>query len=314
MTEKSEITKLPEGKSSEEIDAWTTEEEEQAEDTELAKEALDATEEPSPAEETVEVETEAEKAAKEAVEEAVVKPPEELSEEQQQLRAKDSKIASLKKTNREIELEKARLEGKLEAQKELQTKTEEAPKSPIEIAEADYIAQYGSLPEGGLPMTGALYRAQKAFDDEQSASKIAADKEERSSDAMNKSIASMQSDELSVEKAGDGLDFKSVVGIGQHYLDKADLLKISIVSSKDGIDAAVRKTYELCKDAILAANNADSKLLQSAIDAKGKTQTEPTKETTNIDALTTEDEETETGEPEPETLSIRLANFICEPE
>ena len=306
IVDKDEITKMPQGMSSEELDALTTGEEVEEPEV-LAQEALDATkEESSPAEETVEKEPE------EKVEEEPKVEPEkepELSESEQQIVAKDAKIGEFRRKNRDLELDKARLQGELETRKELQVETRETPKSPLELAEKAYIEETGSL--DGFAMSGALYRQQRDFDNAQAATKTATEKEEQSKIDMDRSVKSLQNDEMSVDKMGDGLDFNSVVGLGQHYLDKADLLKIEIVSKRDGIEAAAKKAYEICKQAILDANNSDSKLLKDAI-SKAQTKPKVKKKPTDIDALTTEDEE-KTGEAEAgtQTDNQRLSNFIC---
>jgi len=293
VMEKTEITKLPEGMSSEELDALTTGEEE----PEVIAQEPATEEESPPAEESVEDETKPE-------ETPVEEPEVELSETEQQLVAKDSVIGDFRRKLRDQELKNARLEGELEARKSTQTPKEES-KSPLEIAEADYIKQYGNL--DGFAMDGELYRQQRAFDDKQAAEKTAKTQEEQARNSMNRSVAELQSGELSPEKVGNGLDFKSVVALGQNYLDKADLLKIDLISRRDGIPAGVRKTYELCKQAILEANNEDTKLLQNAM--KSKSQPKP-KKPTDIDALTTEGEDTNTGGAETDTHNQSLINFL----
>lgn len=305
--EKSEITEMPEGMSSEALDKLTTEGDvEQTKDADLAQEALDATEESSPAGESAAPPTQSVRRAGDVAAEETEEEPE-LSETDQQLRAKDSKIAAMKHSNRDLELDNARLQGELEARKSLGVKTEEV-KSPLEIAEAAYSEENEGSTDG-FAVNGELYRLQKAFEDKQDADKTEASGYERSKTAMDRSVASLQTGELSVEKVGEGLDFHSVVGLGKNYLDKADLMKIEIVSQRDGVDAAVKKTYELCKQAILGANNTDTKLLQNALAVKGKPQTKPKKkEPTDIDALTTGGEDT--SAVEQETHSKRLTDFI----
>ncbi len=298
-TEKSEITNLPEGMSSEELDALTTGEEvEKTDEAGLAKEALEATEEESsPAEEPVKDEKTEEEA------------PE---EEKPEVDPKDAVIGDFRRQNRELDLKNARLEGELEARKSMATTAAEPVKSPLEKAEAAYVEENGDL--DGFAMNGELYRQQRAFDDEKVAKKSATEKEEQSQTTMARSVTALQQGEFSAEKVGAGLDFNSIVSLGQGYLDKADLMKIEIISTRDGVEAATRKAYELCKDAILAAGNEDSKLLKNAINIQSKkSQTKPKKEKTDIDALTTEGEETP-GETETDTASKRLVDFIFAPD
>ena len=297
--DKTEITSMPDGMTSEELDALTTGEEEEKPEV-----IADATAEESlPAEEPVKDETKLE-------ETPVIEEPE-LTETEQQLVAKDSKIGEFRRKNRDLELDNARMQGELEARKSI--KAPEEPKSPLEIAEAAYLEKYGNLE--GFAMDGELYRQQRAFDDKQVAVKTAKTEEEQAITTMNKSIESLQSDELSPEKVGSGLDFRSIVELGKHYLDKADLYKIELISHRDGIPAGVRKTYELCKQAILEANNEDSKLLQNAMKSKSQPKPKETKEPKkpiDIDALILEGEDAETGEAEKGTHNQRLTNFIFE--
>jgi len=295
-TEKSEIAAMPEGMSSEELDALTTGEE--VEKPEVIAQEATTEEKPSLAEESVEKKDEKEV---EEVKETVEKKAEEVEEK---VDPKDAVIGDFRRRNRDLELEKARLEGELATRKSLQA-TDEKPKSPLEIAEADYLAQNGTLE--GFAMNGELYRQQRNFDDKQAVEKTAKTQEEQAIFTMNKEVDSLQSGDLSPAKVGDGLDFKSVIALGKGYLDKADIMKIEITSHREGIPASVRKTYELCKQAVLAANNEDTKLLQNAI---SKSQTKPKKETTDIDALTTEDEDKIKGEAENDTPNQRIINFL----
>lgn len=307
--DKDEITKMPQGMSSEELDALTTGEE--IEQPEVSAQEV-ATEETPPAEESVE--TEAEKVAKEAIEEKppVEEKPEEpeaeLSEVEKQLIAKDSVIGGMRRKNRDLELKFAKIEGELEARKSIQVEAKAPEKSPLELAEADYFEQNSSMT--GFAMDGGLYRKQKAFDDKQAAEKAAAAQSEQATTVTGRTAEKLQADDFSVEKVGEGLDFNTVVGIGQHYLDKADLMKIQIVNDRDGNEVALRKTYELCKEAILAANNTDSQLLKIAI---SKSQTKPKTEKPDIDALTTKGEDENKGEAEKGTQDNRLYEFVTSP-
>ena len=301
-TEKSEITNLPEGMSSEELDKLTTGEE--VESPELAQEALDATEEPSPVEEPAE-EKEAEKPPEKEAEE-------ELSETEKQLRAKDAKIASLKHEQQEAAIETARLEGQLEAQKSV--KTEEAPKSPLDIAEAAYIAENGNLE--GFAMTGELYRQQTTFDDKQVADKSVTEKKEQANATLIGAAESLQEGDLSVDKMGQGLDLQTVAKYGDKYLTRGDRIDLQDIQARRGTATALKEAYHIMIRRVLAANNEDSQVLQSAMDTKGKkpakagkSQTEP-KKPIDIDALTTEGEGAETGEAEAETHSKRLTDFV----
>jgi len=283
-TEKTEITSMPDGMSSEELDALTT-----GEEPEVV--AQEATEVESPPAEEPPVKEE---------------PEPELSEYEKQLMAKDAKIGDFRRKNRDLEIEKAKLEGELQARQA----PPESQKSPLEIAEAEYLEQYGSL--DGFAMGGDLYRQQKAFEDKQVSEKTAKTDKEKALTTMDREVNSLQSGDLSPDKVGDGADFKSVIDLGKHYLYPSDLLKIEETSHRDGIPAGVRKTYELCKAAILAANNSDTTLLRNAM--KVKSQPKPKEKPIDIDALTTEGNDAEQGEAEEDTHSQRLTNFIFGPE
>lgn len=292
--EKSEIKKLPEGMTSEELDALTTGEE--SEDVSLAKEALETTEEPTPAEEPVKDKPKAdeETPAETPAEEPVVDP-------------KDAVIGEYRRKSRDLEIEKARLEGELEARK--QTGTAEAPKSPLELAEADYLEQNGSME--GFVMNGELYRQQKAFDDKQAAVKSATQKQEDANSALLGAAEELQEGELSVAKVGDGLDLQSIANIGDKHLTKGDKIDLADIQARRGTAVALKEAYKIMIRRTLAAGGQEAKLLQNAI-TKSKTQAKP-KEKTNIDALTTEGEETNAGEAQPETHSKKLTDFIFAP-
>ncbi len=308
VTEKSEIMEMPEGKSSQEIDDIMMEGEDVEEINQPTEpkvkddspEALDATE-PSPAEEPAEEKPEA-KAEEE-------KP--ELSEDQKQLQAKDSKIASLKHEHRDMELENARLQGELETRKSMQVKAEEPVKSPLEIAEAAYIEEFGSLPDGGLPMTGELYRKQAAFDSEQVATVTATEKKEQTDSTLLQTAETLQSGELSAEKMGTGLDLQSVSNLGDKHLTRGDKIDIQDIQKTRGTAAALKMAYDKMIGRIAAAGGEDAKTLENAMT---KSQTKPKKEPTDIDKLTTEGEDGNTGEAETVTVSQRLTNFMFEPE
>ena len=289
--DKEEITNLPEGMTSEELDALTTgEDTPEKEEQDLAQAALEATE--SPAEESVS-----------KTEEAAAAVEEELSEDQQQLRAKDSKIASQKHELKERDLENARLQGQIEARKELAV-PKDPVKSPLEIAEAAYLEEHDDL--DGFAISGKLYREQKVFEDEQTANKATTQEQTQTNTAAVQAEDELLAGELSEEKRGAGLDLKTVAGIGQQYLTRGDKLDIADTVQSRGHKAALKVAYDRMVQRTLGADNADSKLLKIAI---SKSQTKPKKEKTNIDALTTEDEEK--GETETETHSSRLANFVC---
>lgn len=307
-TGKSEIAKLPEGMSSEEIDKLTTEEE-TPDDTELAQEAA-AEAEPSPAEESVEDETPAEEAEEEK--------PKEKPKEEPKPDPKDAVIGDFRRKYRDEQIKAARLEGELQARKEMTTKAESPEKSPLEIAEAAYIAENDTL--DGFAMDGALYREQKAFDDKQTAKKTATDRQTQTDGVALQAEAELQQGELSTAKMGDGLDLKTVAALGTQYLTKGDRLDIADMIQTRGSKAALTEAYNIMKRRILASGTEDAKLLQNAIDLKGKSksQTKPkkTKEKLDIDKLTTEGEEDveEKGEAETETQSKRLTDFVFSEE
>ena len=292
IVDKSEIEEMKPGMTSEELDALTTDGEEALEsDDGLAEEALKAAEEEKPAEETAETE-------EETTEEA----EEEVSETDLQLRAKDSKIASQKHEVRDLELENAKLQGELEARRQL-GKPDPLEKSPTELAmEAEGVDNPDDLEK---PF--AVFQAQLKWEEKQKAKEAENDQYKQRQTELDNAAKALQTGDLSATKAGDGLDFKTVIALGQGYLDEADLLKVKLVSDSKGVEAATRKAYDLCKDAILAADNDDSKLLKNALNAV-KSQAKSKTKKTDIDALTTEDEETD--EAENKDVNTRLYRFI----
>ena len=319
-TEKSEITNLPEGMSSEELDNFTTgEDAEQTGDSELAQEALDATEleESSPAEESVETDDET-KPAEEKTSEPEEKKPD--------VDPKDAVIGGMRREAREAkerahaaELKSARLEGELEARKSVQAKTETpVEKSPLEIAEAAYIEENGDLE--GFAMNGELYRKQRAFDKTADEKVATTDKHQQVNASAIQAETDLQEGDLSTGKMGQGLDLQTVAGIGTAYLTKGDRLDIADMVQTRGSKTALKEAYRIMVRRTLAADNEDSKLLQNAINTSKKkvtkTQTKPNKEQgkPDIDALTTEGEDADTGEAETDTHSNRLTNFIFGPD
>ena len=297
--DKDEITKMPEGMSSEELDALTTGEEVE-EPENLAQEALDATKEDSPpAEESVKEEPEVEEPEKE-----------EPAEEKSEVDPKDAVIGDFRRKNRDLEIERARLQGELEARKSIQTEAKEPPKSPMDIAEADYFEQNGSMQ--GFSISPDLYRQQRTFETEQATAKVSTEKQEQASSTLEQVGLSLQEGELSSEKMGEGLDLQSVVNMGEKNLTRGDLVDLKDLQAQRGTEVTVKKYYKMLIQRTLEAGGNDAKLLQSAI---SKSQTKPKKEKTDIDALTTEDEDTNKGEAETDTQSenAKLAYFVCNP-
>ncbi len=298
-TEKSEITNLPEGMSSEELDALTTGEEvEQTEDTGLAKEALDATEESSPAEESVEDESKTE---------------EETSEEKKpDADPKDAVIGDFRRKLRDEEIKTARLESELTVRKELQTTAAEPEKSPLELAEAAYVKENGDIE--GFAISPSLYRQQRTFEVTEAASKAATEKSEHAGTDLERAAQELQDGDFSPEKMGKGLDLQTVFNMADTLLTRGDRVDIADVQQTRGTAAALKEAYRIGKTRILAAGGEDAKVLQNAINtSKSKSQTKPKKTKTDIDALTTEGEDTKTGEAETETHNSRLTDFIFTP-
>lgn len=303
--DKSEIQEMPEGMTSEEVDALIMGDEES--DSDITPEDNEDINKSGPAEESV---AEDEESGQEEQEQE----SEETSgdEEKENVDPKDAVIGDFRRKNRELEIEKARLEGRLEAMAEVQGKVKEpvVEKSPLDKAKADYIEEVGDLE--GFTMSVELYEQQEAWKEEQAQKKT----ETNTRTTMEQRANQLADTEFSAEKLGAGLDYRSVVIPGQKLLDEADLLKIKIVSKRDGVEAALRKTYDLCKDALLNSDTEDSKALKLAVKAqkatkpKKKTQTKQKPMTSeDIDRLTTEDDD-ETGESENVPHSQRLSNFI----
>lgn len=303
--EKSEIQEMPEGMSSEKVDALIMEgeevdevnqPEEVEEKTDLAKEALkEATEESSPAEESVETE-EKPKAEEEAEQKPEVDP-------------KDAVIGDFRRKNRDLELDKARLEGELKARAEIQAPVAEETKSPLEIAEAAYIEENGDLE--GFSVSSTVLREELAFRDEKSASEAAVSSKKGSDSDLQRVSEELQEEEFSPEKVGEGLDLQSITNVGEKHLTEGDLVDIGNIANRKGLKTAMKVYYHKIVERTLASGGEDAKLLQAAINArkKGKSQKEPEKEKTDIDALITEGEEN-TGEAENETHSKRLTDFV----
>lgn len=314
VVDKSEIKEMPEGKSSEEIDAIMMEGEEvdeinqpdkveEKENTDLAKEALEeAAQESSPAEESVETEVEP-KAEDETTAEEKPKP---------EVDPKDAVIGDFRRKLRDKELENARLEGELKARSDLK-KPEvvvEEKKSPLEVAEAEYIEEFGDLK--GFAVSSNVLREELAFRDERTATEAAVSNKKTSDNNLQRAAEELQEDEFSPQKAGEGLDLQSMTKIGEKHLTEGDLVDIANTAKQKGLKVAVKQYYQKMVDRTLASGGKDAKLLQAAIDAKkGKSQTEPEKKKkTDIDALITDGEDDNTGEAEQETHSRQLTNFV----
>jgi hypothetical protein len=282
----SDVREMPEGMSSEELDALTLGEEETVDDSAAATAEEEATLEA--------------KEALAAVEEEDVDP-------------KDAVIGEYRRKARDLEIEKARLEGELAARKEANvTQTEEtAEKSPLELAEEAYIEENGDL--DGFAMSGALYREQKAYDEKQEAIKRETEEAGHVKTTMETTAVQLQEGELSPETAGEGLDLRSMCAMGDKYLTRGDNLDLADIQAKQGTEAALKEAYGIMKRRILAAGTEDTKALQKALEAKAKTQPEPKKKTnteSDIDSLITGDD-TDDGIETDAPLTERLTNFIC---
>ena len=364
--DKSEIEEMEEGKSSEEIDALTTEDDDKVvDDADLAEEALEATDDSSPVEkpqrrvsqmssedlDDLFEEEEAEKEKPEAKpdekpekkvskmssdeldelfdedDEKADKPKEEpakkeeLSETDQQLRAKDSKIASMKHTAKELELDKVRLETELEVRKELQAeaKTQEEPKSPLDIAKEEHLAEFGDLDD--FKFTVDLYEKNEVFKAEQAKVKTAkaeqakvktaTDNTARINVESNRAAESLQSGELSETVMGKGLDLKSVSAIGDKFLSEGNLLDLKNINATKGTEAALKAAYKIMVRAIIQNGGEEAKTLALAINAR-KSQAKPKKEKQR-EVGKSEKEEVDEGEPKKEKVAItnpNLSNFL----
>ena len=310
--EKTEITNLPEGMSSEELDKLTTEEE--PDDAGLAEETLAATEdESSPAEESVETDE-----TKKAEEEAPVEKEESEAEEKPKPDPKDAVIGDFRRKLRDSELETAKLQGKLEAQVEAETKAKEPEKSPLDL-EIEKQAKQAELDgedfdEDDVKISPSLYRKQKAFEDAQASKTTTTEKKAEANTVLTQASEALQDGDLSAEKLGQGLDLKSVAQLGDKYLTKGDLIDLADIQTKRGTTATVKEAYNIMLRRIKAAGGEDAKLLQNAINIKAgkKSQPKPKKPKgkPDIDALTTEGEDEVKGEAETETHSKRLTDFM----
>lgn len=327
MVDKSEIEKMPGGMTSEELDAMTTEDEETTDKQDVvadsentsAQEALDAVEaEKEAAAEPVDSFGDDSPVEKEPDGSETKDEPEKDTEEEPKVDPKDAVIGEFRRKNRETELENARLKGQLEERKSMATeKPTEKVLSPLDKAEAAYVEQYGELPEGGLPMTGNLHREQVAFENKIAAEKTAATQKETAKTTSERAVSVARADTFSEENMGKGLDIDTVVNLGQPYLTSGNALDIEEAGRKDGINAAIALSYKLCKNAVLAQNNADTKLLVNAIKIQmaKKSQAKPKneKEQLDVDALTTKGEDDSIVKGEAEVIGAQhdsLMSFL----
>ena len=228
--------------------------------------------------------------------------------EEEDVDPKDAVIGEFRRKARDLEIENARLQGEVEARKELglPAKEAEAPKSPLEIAEAAYVEENGDL--DGFAMSGDLYRKQEAFKDAQHSVEAA----KKTETVMETTAVKLQNDELSPEKAGEGLDLRSVCAMGDKYLTRGDNIDLSDTQAKHGTEAALKQAYAVMKRRILESGTDDAKTLSAAL-AKGKAQ-QPKKKPKNseqdIDALITSDDDDGSGVDDNAPHSERLTNFI----
>ncbi len=307
MSTKDEIMGMPEGKSSEEIDAimMEGEEGEESADDNLASEALKATEADSQVDESEKDKSAEDEATDEVLEEKV--DTEELSADQEQLRAKDSKIASMKHTHRELELENAKLQGRLEAQAEMQTQTKVVEKSPLEIAmEAEGVTDPDDLEK---PFTVLL--EQQKWEKEQDSKASAETVSETQDSSLDGTIKALQETELSAAVVGEGLDLLSVKQY-EDNLSKRDETFLRNKNVTDGSAVMVREYRKLVIARTIAAGGEDAKTLQRALKlAPGKPVTlkKTLKTEKDVDDLTTEGDDT-TGDIESNDIPERLKSFV----
>lgn len=309
MSDKSEIKKMPEGMSSEELDQLTTgEEPEKVEDEDLTQEALDATgdDNSSSAEETGQAES------AETEESTESEKSDEKSDDD--VDPKDAVIGDFRRKFRDQEIENAKLQARLEERTAMQTQTAtaEPEKSPLELAEAAYKEENGDLE--GFAMDGELYRKQRAFDDAQAAATAATTSTTQVNNTAMQAENELQETDFSAEKMGKGLDLRTVASIGKQYLTNGDKVDLADIMNSRGEKAALREVYKMSLRRIAEAGNEDTKLITNAIKVHNgkKSQAKPNKKKLDIDALTTEGEDTNKGEAEskPVTHSQRLADFI----
>jgi hypothetical protein len=324
IMDKSEIEEMPTGMSSEEIDALTMEGEEDVtsdEDIEIAQKVVDGiNDSDDSAEESVEGE-EAEE-AEEKDEEQSKEESDEKEKSEKEVDPKDAVIGEFRRKLRDQEIENARLQGAIEAMQTIGQKTEKAPveKSPLQKAKEQYVEEYGSL--DGFNITVDLYEAQETWKEEQVQKK--AETERRTS--LDQKATQIADTDYTAEKMGQGLDYRSIVIPGQRYLTEKHLQLIAATSAVEGTEAAIRKTYELCKDALLKAGGPRAEAIKLATQEKPKpkpkgskpTQTKNEKRKTGmtseeVDNLTTEGEESNKGEDEL-SHSQRLTAFMFNPE
>jgi hypothetical protein len=311
---KDEIMEMPEGKTSEEIDAMMMEGEEGEEElnaeAKLASDALEATEEDSPAEKSDKDEETEDDTTEDKTEESKEKTEE--ADKVDDVDPKDAVIGQFRREKRDLEIELAEARGALKERQSMPVHAKETVvvKSPLEIAEDAYIVENGDLE--GFAMNGTLYREQRAFDDKQTATTTAETESKTHTTTLNQAVMDMQDTEFSAEKMGEGLDVLSMEKFDRH-LTRGDLLDIQDMAAEKGLKASLRMYYGKVKDRTLASGTDDAKILENAIKlAKGKTTTQKKtlKTEKDVDDLTTEGDDNKTGDSEQGSISSRLKSFV----
>lgn len=265
-------------------------------DDDLAQDALDATEEES-TEESTEDET---------TEEGTTEDEEEQTEEGK-VDPKDAKIGEFRRKNRDLELDNAKLQGQLEARKELQkAEVEEVVKSPMEIAEEAYIKEYDELPAEGIPMTTKLYNEQRKFDADQDAKAVPA-KPSGGNTQLEVAIDHFQQGEFSEEKAGKGRDFETVLNAAEPLFTNGEILDLKEYTAKNGTVAGLRKSYKVGVKKLEAAGHFKAAKPKGP---KPKAQ-KPKLNSNAVDDLMSEEDDTYSADSESGDVG-RLASFLAD--
>ena len=286
--DKSDVEKMPEGMTSEELDALTTGEP-LDKDNDLSEAALNEADEA----------------------EELLGDDDGLEDEpgEEKIDPKDAVIGDFRRKNRDLELEKARLEGELNVRRETKTETIEKPLSPLAQAKKAGLEDNDDLE--GFTMSVDLYERNESFKDTQRNEKAESTQKATRQSEMNTTAKVLQNGDYSIEKLGDGLDLMSVLKTGQHLLDEGDMAKIEVYAKKYGVESALKKSYELCKDAILNSGTTEGRLFKLALAKAAQVKkSKKTKTSQQIDNLITEGVEDETGEVRPKSHVDRLVGFI----
>ena len=304
------------------VDAWLSEDEsdneeqtEESTDEELAQDALDATEDDEKSdEESEEGESDEEESESEEDEEQT-----EEDAEGEKKDPRDGAFGAMRRKNREEihkrDLEIAKLQGRNEVLEEMkgQQPPEKIVKSPLELAEEAYLEKYDELPAEGITMTSKLWREQQAFESDQSKN-VQTDKPGQSKVSTNTQIALnyLQTNELSVEKQGEGRDLQTVLKAAEGHMTKGDLVDLREIMDTDGEMACLRETHKRALYRLEQADALPAVKAKKTVKPKVKAAQKKSKVNNNdVDTLLEQEDDTYT--PDSESSEIKkLSSFLAD--